>query len=239
MTKYPIRMDDDARFMRVVGWIFLLITFGAFVQSYFVPIARGEFVSVNEWMHPHAIVSFVFAALFIAQPWLVLERNWNAHRYVGWALGAMVAGAVITGLAVQFAMWPTVPEDTQNRIPASFRLFQLLPTLAGFFIAAVLLRKRMDWHWRFMFHAAYAPMGTALGRFVRMIPDLPEGGGPVLSGLLLAGLVIFAVSDKVRYGRVHAANWIGLAFYIATVPLSLWIAGTDWYTQISLGPNAL
>ncbi|MEM6586031.1 MAG: hypothetical protein AAF692_09770 [Pseudomonadota bacterium] len=237
MAQYPIRLDDDARFMRVVGWIFLAITLSAFVQSYFVPLARGEFVAVNEWMHPHAVVSFIFAALFIAQPWLVLERNWRWHRYVGWALGAMVVGSVITGVAVQFAMWPTVPEDTQNRIPASFRLFQLLPTLAGFFVAAVLLRKRQDWHWRLMFHAAHAPMGTALGRFVRML-DLPEGGGPVLSGLLLVGLIVFALSDKIRYGRVHAANWMGLAFYIATVPLSLWIAGTDWYTQLSLGPNA-
>ena len=237
MAQYPIRLDDDARFMRVVGWFFLAITLSAFVQSYFVPLARGEFVAVNEWMHPHAVVSFIFAALFIAQPWLVLKRNWRWHRYFGWALGAMVVGSVITGVAVQFAMWPTVQEDTQNRIPASFRLFQLLPTLAGFFVAAVLLRKRQDWHWRLMFHAAYAPMGTALGRFVRIL-DLPEGGGPVLSGLLLVGLIVFALSDKIRYGRVHAANWIGLAVYIATGPLALWIAGTVWYTQLSLGPNA-
>ncbi|MEO1648939.1 MAG: hypothetical protein AAFR32_08995 [Pseudomonadota bacterium] len=238
LAKYPIRLDDDARFMRLMGWIFLLITFGGFVPTYFIPLARGEFVTFNEWMHPHAIVSFVFAILFLAQPWLILERNWRWHKYIGWVLAALVAGAVITGVAVQLAAWPTVPEDNTNRSPASFRLFQLLPTLAGFFIAAVLLRKRQDWHWRLMFHAAYAPMGTAFGRFVRMVPDLPAGGGPVLSGLLLAGLVAFALSDKIRYGRVHSANWIGLAFYIATVPLSLWISNTDWFVQLSLGPNA-
>lgn len=235
MANYPIRMDDDARLMRIAGWIFLAITFGAFVQSYFVPLARGEFTTLNEWMHPHAVVSFVFAALFIAQPWLVLKRNWRWHKYIGWGLGALVAGAVVSGVLVQLAAWPTVPSDTNNLIPASFRLFQLLPTLAGFFIAAVLMRKRMDWHWRLMFHAAYAPVGTALGRFVRMVPDLPEGGGPILSALMLVGLIAIAASDKVRYGRVHAANWIGLAFYIATVPLSLWIAGTDWFNDMALG----
>ena len=224
--------------MRVIGLIFLAITFGGFVNSYFIPLANGEFVAVNEWMHPHAIVSFAFAALFVAQPWLVLERNWRWHKYIGWVLGAMVLGAVVTGIAVQFAMWPTVPSDANNRIPASFRLFQLLPTLALFFVAGVLMRKRRDWHWRLMFHAAYAPMGTAFGRFVKMIPDLPEGGGPVLSGSLLLGLIAMVVSDKVRYGRVHAANWIGLVFYIATAVLSLWIAGTDWYALVSLGPNA-
>ncbi|MEO0642906.1 MAG: hypothetical protein AAFY47_05740 [Pseudomonadota bacterium] len=238
MSSYPARMDDDARFMRVVGWIFLVITFGGFVQSYFIPLAKGEFVAVNEWMHPHAIVSFAFAALFVAQPWLVLKRNWKGHRYIGWALGALVLGAVVTGVAVQLAMWPTVPEDATNRSSASFRLFQLLPTLAGFFVAGALMRKRRDWHWRLMFHAAYAPMGTAFGRFVRQIRDLPAGGGPVLSGLLLLGIIAMLVSDKVRYGRVHPANWIGLVFYIATVVLSLWIANTDWYAKLSLGQNA-
>lgn len=239
MAAYPVRMDDDARFMRIIGWIFLAITLGAFVQSYFVPLARGTFVSVQVWMHPHAIVSFAFAALFVAQPWLILKRNQKAHRVVGWILGALVAGAVISGVAVQFEMWPTVPEDTQNRIPASFRLFQLLPTLFVFFVAGVALRKKPDWHWRLMFHAAYAPVGTAVGRFVRMIPDsVMEETGPLLSGLLLLGIIAVLVSDKVRYGRVHAANWIGLVAYIATAVLSLSIAGTDWYAALSLGPNA-
>ena len=192
--------------MRIIGWIFLAITLGAFVQSYFIPLAQGAFVSPEAWMHPHAVVSFAFAALFVAQPWLILKRNQKAHRVVGWILGALVAGAVVSGVAVQFEMWPTVPEDTQNRIPASFRLFQLLPTLAGFFVAGVLMRKRPDWHWRFMLHAAYAPVGTAVGRFVRMIPeDVMAETGPLLSGGLLLGIIVFLICDKARYGRVHAA----------------------------------
>ena len=239
MAEYTIRIDDDARFMRIVGWILFAITLGAFVQSYFIPLGRGEFESANIWMHPHAIVSFAFAGLFIAQPWLVLKRNWRWHKAIGWVLGVFVLGAVITGVGVQFGMWPTVPEDGQNRIPAAFRLFQLLPTLSLFFVAGVLMRKRMDWHWRLMFHSAYAPVGTAIGRFVRQIPDPPLGGpGQFLSFLLVMGLVAMCVSDKIRYGRVHWANWIGLLFNIATVPLSLYLASTDWYAALSLGPNA-
>ena len=236
MSTYPIRMDDDARFMRMIGWIFFAITFGAFVQSYFIPLADGNFESANIWMHPHAIVSFAFAALFIAQPWMVLNRNWRWHRIIGWSLGALVAGAVITGVGVQFGMWPTVPEDGENRVPAAFRLFQLLPTLALFFVAGVMMRKRLDWHWRLMFHAAYAPIGTALGRFVRQIPDPPMGGpGQFLSFLIVMGLVAMLVSDKVRYGRLHMANWIGLAFNLVTMVLSLYVSGTDWYAAMSLG----
>ena len=235
-TDYPVRQADDARFVRAVGWILLAITLGAFVQSYFVPIARGEFEAANVWMHPHALVSFAFAALFIAQPWLILRENWQLHRHVGWVVGLLVLGAVVSGIAVQLGMWPTVPEDTANRIPAAFRLFQLLPTLSLFFIGGVLMRARTDWHWRLMVHAAYAPVGTAMARFVRMIPDPPTGdAGPILSLLLLCGILALVASDKVRYGRVHPANWIGLAFYVATVPLSLYLSGTAWYEGLSLG----
>lgn len=230
MAKYPVEIDRDARFVRIIGWIFLLITFGAFVQSYFIPLANGSFEAANVWMHPHAIVSFAFALLFIAQPQLVLKRNWRVHRTIGSLLGVLVLGAVISGVGVQLGMWPAPSLEAGNGVSSAFRLFQLLPTLVVFFVAGVLLRKRQDWHWRLMVHAAYAPVGTAVGRFVRQIPDPPMGGaGQFLSFLLLLGVIALLASDKIRYGRFHPANWIGLVFYIATVFLSLSIGFSDWF----------
>ncbi|MBX7492654.1 hypothetical protein K3163_05485 [Qipengyuania sp. 1NDW9] len=236
MTAYPVDVDRDARFLRIVGWILLAITLTAFVPTYFIPMVQGEFASDNIWMQPHTWVSFVFAALFIAQPWLVLHRNWQWHRRIGWLVGAVVLGAAITGIAVQLAVWPTVPEDDRNLLPASFRLFQVLPTLVLFFLAGVALRKRPDWHWRLMLQSAYAPVGIALRRYVDMIPGLsPDTSGPLLSLTLLFGLITFLVSDKIRHGRTHPANWLGLVFFILTVPLSLFIASTDWYARLTLG----
>ncbi len=87
-----------------------------------------------------------------------------------------------------------------------------------------------------MLHAAYAPVGTAIGRLVRLIPDPPfGGGGPFLSLILLLGIIGILASDKIRYGRVHLANWLGLIFYILTVPLSLSVANSNWYARLSLG----
>lgn len=235
MARYPVRMEDDARFVRAIGWLFLALTFGAFVQSYFVPLAQANFVSANIWMHPHAVVSFAFAVLFIAQPSFVLARNWRWHRIVGWTLAALVVGAVVTGTAVQLAMWPTVPEDGNNRTPAAFRMFQLLPTLALFFAAAIALRRRSDWHWRLMIYAALAPIGTALVRFARMIPDPPLPPGPLVTLVVALSMLALLVSDKVRYGRFHPANWIGLGFHIATMALALTIARSEWYERVTLG----
>lgn len=77
MAKFPVRLEDDARFLCIIGSIFLAITILGFTQSYFIELDRGEFVAANASMHPHAIVSFAFAALFLAQPWLVLKPNWR------------------------------------------------------------------------------------------------------------------------------------------------------------------
>lgn len=236
MARYPVDIDRDARFLRILGWIMLAITLSAFVPTYFVPMAQGEFASDNPWMQPHTWVSFAFAALFIAQPWLVLKRNWRGHRLIGWAMGVLVLGAAITGVAVQLAVWPTVPENSKNLVPAAFRLFQVLPTLVLFFGAGVLLRKRPDWHWRLMLQAGYAPVGIGFRRFVDMMSGLPEGtDGPFLSLMILFGLLAFVVSDKIRHGRTHMANWLGLIFFILTAALSLFIAGTDWYARLTLG----
>lgn len=238
MAKYPIRIDDDARFVRLIGWLFFAVTISAFVRSYFAPLSRGEFISANFWMHPHALVSFAFAGLFIAQPWMVLKRNMRWHRIIGWTLGALVLGAVVTGVAVQFAMWPTVPEDENNLVPAAFRLFQLLPCLAGFFVLGIILRRRSDWHWRLMVHSALAPVGTSIGRFTRMWPDGPIPPGPMINLILVSFVVCLLVSDKIRYGKTHLANWLGLIVFVVTVPLSLTVASSDWYAELTLGPNA-
>lgn len=41
------------------------------------------------------------------------------------------------------------------------------------------------------------------------------------------------MDDDARFMRV-----IGWIFLAITVPLSLWVTGADWFTQVSLGPNA-
>lgn len=235
MAKYPVRMNDDARLVRLVGWLFLLVTFGAFVQSYFVPLAQGSFESANIWMHPHAVVSFAFAALFIAQPSMVLRKNWTWHRIIGWSLAALVAGAVISGLGVQLGMWPTVPSDENNHIPAAFRLFSLLPCLVLFFVLAVILKKRSDWHWRLMIHAALAPVGTAIGRFTRQLEDPFIPAGPMINLITLIFILTLLASDKMRYGRTHPANWLGLVVFVASCVLALYISGTDWWNAMRLG----
>lgn len=148
--RYPIRIDGDARFMRVVAWALMVFTFLGFVPTYFVPLSNGSFAFEEAWMHPHAIAGFAFAIVFIAQPTFVLKRNWKMHHALGLTVALAVLAAVVTGIGVQFGMFPRGPETAGKVVADSFRTFQLLPLLAGLFIAGVMMRKWPDWHWRLM-----------------------------------------------------------------------------------------
>lgn len=234
--RYPIRVMDDARFMRAVAWVLMIFTFLGFVPTYFIPLSQGSFDMVEAWMHPHAIAGFAFAIVFIAQPTFILKRNMKMHRALGLTVGVAVIASVITGIGVQFEMFPRGQETEGKVIADSFRTFQLLPLLAGFFIAGVLMRKRPDWHWRLMYHAALAPFGTVMGRYIRMVPEIipPESAGPMTSLLGLISVLVLPVSDFIRYRRIHAASWIGLVAFLITGFIALQIGFSDWWQGIAL-----
>lgn len=235
--RYPIRIDEDARFMRAVAWALLVLTVIGFVPTYFVPLSDGSFLSDLLWMHPHAIAGFAFAAFFIAQPTMVLKRNWKLHRTMGLIVGITVIASAITGVAVQFEAFPRGPETAEKVISDSFRTFQLVPLMLGFFVAGVMMRRRPDWHWRLMYLAAITPFGTVVGRYVRAADQMfPTEGiaGPVLTFINLLIFIALIVYDLVRYRRVHRASWIGLVAFLATTALSLSIGFSDWWQGIAL-----
>ncbi|MBX7541684.1 hypothetical protein [Qipengyuania sphaerica] len=234
--KYPFRMMDDARFMRGVAWALLVFTVLGFVPTYFVPLSDGSFATDEFWMHPHAIAGFAFAAFFIAQPTMVLKGNWKVHRTMGAVVGLAVIAAAITGLGVQFEMFPREGELKGKAVSDAFRTFQLTPLLVGFFIWGVLMRRRPDWHWRLMYASAIAPFGTVIGRYVRMVPEIidPTMVGQMTSLFYTLTAVVLLVYDFVRYRRLHPASLIGLAVIIVTTVIVLQIGFSDWWQGIAL-----
>lgn len=235
-SSYPIEVGDDARFMRGVAWVLFALTILGFVPTYFLPLSDGNFIAEHMWMHPHAIAGFAFAAFFIAQPTLVLRRNWKLHRTMGLVVGIAVIASVITGIGVQFEMFPRGGEGEGRVVADAFRTFQLLPLLTGFFIWGVLMRKRPDWHWRLMYASAMAPFGTVIGRYVRMVPQFVEANivGQMTSLFYTLAVVVLLVYDVAKYRRLHPASIIGLVVVIVTTVIALQIGFSSWWRAIAL-----
>lgn len=212
-------LKRDARFLRVMAVILLLMTLAAFAPRYLVPLSQGTYdppASWNIWMHPHAIAGFGFSLLFIIQPTLIEQERFKLHRALGWVGAALVLLSVVSGVGVQLGTYPTTEDDMSNIVGGAFRLFQSLPMMVGFFVAAVVLRRRSDWHWRFMYMAAYAAIGTIIGRlFLHFTPVDPELIGALVGPANLACVLVLPISDKIRLGKVHRASWIALGVFVA------------------------
>ncbi|HKK92028.1 MAG TPA: hypothetical protein VJ925_01300, partial [Longimicrobiales bacterium] len=123
-----------------------------------------------------------------------------------------------------------------NIVGGAFRLFQSLPMMVGFFVAAVILRKRPDWHWRFMYMAAFAAVGTIIGRlYLHFTPMDPDLVGMMVGPANLAFVLVLPISDKLRHGRIHRASWISLAVFIVFQAVLAPFALSGWWAAIATG----
>lgn len=184
--------------------------------------------------HAHALVMTGWVALFVVQNILGAGANLSLHRKLGWA-GVILAGlVVITGIAAQLA---TI---AAGRVPGLFGngyFFALgfvnLTLFSAFVIAAVINRKRTDWHRRLMLGSFIILLEPVLGRVLLVITGLagmdssPGAEAPprmmvemlrfVPQLLIVLGIIW---RDRAIRGSVHPALWwvLGsvLASYLAT-----------------------
>ena len=223
----------DLRFVQVSAALLLLLTVVAFTPRYIAPIFGGEYDAPNPWMHPHAFAGFVFASIFLLQPILIARGNLRLHRLSGRIAGVLVILAVISGVGVQLGMFPAPKGDLSNRFAASFRLFQTLPAMVIFFGAALALKRKTAWHWRFMYLAAFSAFNTVTHRLLKYYSGMEEADIMPLVGLMtLLPVVILPIYDKLEHGKVHPASWIGLLLMFALQGLAFSILSTPFWASL-------
>jgi hypothetical protein len=183
-----------------------------FWPSYFGPLIRG--VVNRHWIiHVHAAVFVGWLILLVTQASLIATGRARTHRrvgHVGIAYGALV---LLMGLIISVAM-PVIRVHA-NQLPPDRAglvvLYNLTDVIvfAGFFISALVLRRRPDFHARLMLSATIALTGAAVGRV------MPSG---TLQYLLvwLAPLFISMIVDVWVRGRPHPVSWITLPILVTT-----------------------
>ena len=201
-----------------------------FSTTYALPMARRS-LSVPAVVHLHGALCLSWVMLFIIQCTLVRGRRTPVHRQVG-LLGIPIAlGILISGMAT--ALWATARDlPTLDTAPAT--MIGTLTSLSMFLalvVAAILMRRRPDWHKRLMLLATVVVLWPAFFRFRHLLPFVPRPD--IWLALVLADMpiLIAALRDKLRYGRVHPVLlWLGSAvfteqaFEVAMFETSAWRA---------------
>lgn len=210
-------VTDDRRFMRNMISVMAILLVAGFVAQ--LALGRSSFAAPAV-VHAHAIVFMGWVGITLAQTWLVSAGNLATHRKLGqlavvWSIGLLILGPLVTLATVQTARTPFFFQPQHFLIANPMTLIGF----AGLFGAAILLRRRTDWHARLHVGAFVMLMGPGFGRLLPM-PFLPPYAFEIASLAALAFPLIGILRDWRVYGRPHPAWFWGIGVLVGVTLLA-------------------
>lgn len=182
----------------------------------------------------HGTVFSTWIVLFLAQTWLVATDRRDIHRTLG-AFGALLVVAMCV-VGYQAALDSGRRGFTPDAAKVSALSFMAVPLFdLGVFVvlvaAALLLRRRSDWHKRLMLLATLSLLPPALARIALQFPPTPVlpiafGGGM----LVIVGAIAL---DSMALRRLHPAMLWGGLFAVVSFPARIVIGGTQAWQHLA------
>lgn len=228
-------LGDERFFLRAAIVMAAVIVAGF---SFQLAMGRSTFASPVR-VHAHAILFMGWVAIYLLQNVFVATGRMGLHRKLGWIAAVWLVPLVISGFVVTVAM------VRHGTVPFFFRPLQFLIfdpvavlTFAGLTIAAILLRRRTEWHRRLHFCGMSMLLAPAFGRLLPLPLLQPWAWEAAFAATLLFPMV-GAWSDVRRSGRVHPAWRWGLAAmigqFVLTEAITYSPVGTAIYDSVTDG----
>ena len=206
-------VGDETFFVRGAIAMAVLVAVGFSTQ---LAMGRSSFAS-PPLVHAHAIVFMGWITLYVTQNVLVARGRIDLHRKLGWIGAGWIVAMVVLAFAVTIAM------VRRGQVPFFFTPLQFLVfdpmtvlTFAGLTVAAIMMRRRTEWHRRLHFCGTAMLMGPAFGRLLPLpllAPWSYEANFAATMLFPLAGVI----ADMRRSGRVHPAWGYGIAATIGSL----------------------
>ena len=232
----PAPTVGDERFFLRSAIVMTLVIIAGFSTQF--AMGRSTFASPAR-VHVHAILFMGWVALYLMQNIFVTTGRMSMHKRLGWAAAVWLVPMVISSFVVTVAMVRngTVPFFFQ---PLQFLVFDPVAvlTLAGLTAAAILLRRRTEWHRRLHFCGMSMLLAPAFGRLLPL-PLLQPWAWEATFAVSLLFPIAGVLSDIRRNGRVHPAWRWGIATMVGSFVLTQAIAyspvGTAIYYKVTEG----
>ena len=228
------RWESDRRLYTGVAIGTALITFIGFAQTYYLKVLFGT-PPLRLLLHIHGLVMTTWFVLFFVQVRLIAVHRTDLHRRLGVA-GAVVAGlALVVGAAVALSQGHLhLIENEASLEPPLVLLPVSLGTLLlfGIFVtAAILLRRRADYHKRLMVLACLSILPPGIDRLPLHFIETAERF--TLFGLLDLCVVICMAYDTLKTRRLHPAWVWGGALIVSLQILTLMVRDTPAWLRIA------
>lgn len=215
-SAHPVGVTRDGRFFVIMALLMALVLVAGFSLQFLA--GRSSF-DAPILTHAHGVIFFGWVLLLVTQTLLASRGSIGLHRTLGWIGAGWVTAMVTAGVAVvtvktQAGLTPFFFQPQHFLIVNPMTLF----AFAGFTAAAIVNRRRTDWHSRLHLAAMTMILGPGFGRLLPMPLMIPWG----FQIAALVGLV-FPIAGMIRdqrvEGRVHPAWWWGVAGLVGTLLL--------------------
>lgn len=199
--------SSEHRYFSVVALAVTVTVLAGFIPLYTLRLLRHD-PNLTLLVHAHGFVMASWIALFLTQTLLIAKHRIDLHRQLG-IIGAWVAVLVLT---VSVPTLINAAARKSHDVHSTRFLWMLaafdgiaLVVFASLVGAAIMLRRRGDYHKRLMVLATLSLLGPAFGRLTEYANRL-RGGSDIGVLLLCAGTVLVCITlDKVRSRRLHPA----------------------------------
>jgi hypothetical protein len=208
-------VGDERFFLRSAIVITAVMIAGFSLQA---AMGRSTFDSPLR-VHAHAILFMGWVGIYLLQNFFVASGRMALHRRLGWIAAVWMVPMVVSGCLVTVAMvrLGTVPFFFR---PLQFLIFDPIAvfTFAGLTTAAIVLRRRTEWHRRLHFCAMTILLAPAFGRLLPL-PLLQPFAWEAAFAVTILFPIVGAWADKRRSGRIHPAWQWGIGTIVASFVL--------------------
>lgn len=227
--------SDDRFFLRAAFAMAAVIVLGFSVQ---LGMGRSTF-SAPLLVHAHAVVFMGWVVLYVLQNIFAATRRASLHRTLGWIATGWIVAMLVLGC------WVTVAMARRGQVPFFFQPLHFMVfdpvslfAFAGLTTAAILLRRRTDWHRRLHYCGMSMLLGPGFGRLLPMPLLAPWAWETTFAATLLFPLAGM-LADIRRRGHVHPAWRWGVATMFASLLMIEAITygpiGTALYDTVTAG----
>lgn len=216
---------SEERFFLMMAIMMSAIIVAGFALN--LALGRSTF-AVPAIYHVHAFVFFGWVVIYLAQNALIASGNRTMHRRLGWLAALWVPGMLVLGVTIIVISLRRTGGPfffDQNEFLFSNPL--LLVCFSGLVAAAIVLRRKTDWHRRLMLVSYSILTGPGLGRLLPM-PLMIPNAWRIMMVITMIFPVIGMIADKRRHGRIHRAWLWGIAAVFLTQVLADAIAYSQW-----------
>lgn len=228
-------VGDERFFLRAAIVMTAVIVAGF---SFQLAMGRSTFASPVR-VHLHAVVFMGWVFIYLLQNVFAATDRIGLHRRLGWIAAAWMLPMVVLGFVVTIAM------VRLGNVPFFFRPLQFLIfdpvailTFAGLTTAAILLRRRTEWHRRLHFCGMTMLLAPAFGRLLPL-PLLQPWAWEAAFAAGILFPIAGAWMDRRRSGRVHPAWRWGVGTIVVSFLLVEAITygpiGTAIYDAVTAG----